>query len=374
MRGRDLADLTRNEPQAPAMKRFTERGSDFAAAVPAQLDDARLFTGKPQRDRKAGGGGACVKHHVAIRRCRSRKGKPGAKRMGQLGARRQRVDHGHFASRQAGAQIGHQQPEQPTAHYGDAIGRPGGAIPYCVERGFHIGGQHGAHRRNAGRDRQDRLRRQREDVLVRMQAEYHLPLQFRRPDLYAPYRGVAVLHRERKRATHQRRAHTLVLALRDAAGMHESLGTTADRSEQRPHPHLAECRGGDRFLAQFGQSGADVPKRFTLHCVPNSRCDGFRYILKTPERHAMPSAMLERSSGDKAAAVSIILSAWRPAVFFICVAATMAGFIWLAAFALSPGGIGTLDLVLIVLFAVTLPWYVIGFWNAAIGFVIMRFA
>ena len=69
----------------------------------------------------------------------------------------------------------------------------------------------------------------------------------------------------------------------------------------------------------------------------------------------MPSAMLERSSGDEAAVASIILPAWRPAVFFLCVAATMAGFLWLAAFALSPGGIGTLDLVLLVLFAVTLP-------------------
>jgi membrane glycosyltransferase len=31
-------------------------------------------------------------------------------------------------------------------------------------------------------------------------------------------------------------------------------------------------------------------------------------------------------------------------------------------------------LVLVVLFAVTLPWYVIGFWNATIGFLFMRFA
>ena len=38
------------------------------------------------------------------------------------------------------------------------------------------------------------------------------------------------------------------------------------------------------------------------------------------------------------------------------------------------GRFGALDLVLVVLFAVTLPWYVIGFWNATIGFLIMRFA
>ena len=32
------------------------------------------------------------------------------------------------------------------------------------------------------------------------------------------------------------------------------------------------------------------------------------------------------------------------------------------------------DIVLLALFAVTLPWSVIGFWNATIGFLIMRFA
>ena len=42
--------------------------------------------------------------------------------------------------------------------------------------------------------------------------------------------------------------------------------------------------------------------------------------------------------------------------------------------ALSPGGFGPLDAVLVALFAVTLPWYVIGFWNATIGLLIMRFA
>jgi membrane glycosyltransferase len=46
----------------------------------------------------------------------------------------------------------------------------------------------------------------------------------------------------------------------------------------------------------------------------------------------------------------------------------------LAADALSADGLDALDVVLLALFLVTLPWTVIGFWNAAIGFVIMRFA
>ena len=62
------------------------------------------------------------------------------------------------------------------------------------------------------------------------------------------------------------------------------------------------------------------------------------------------------------------------AAVFPAVGLTIAGLIWLAVVALSPGGFGVLDLVLLVLFAVTLPWYVIGFWNATIGLLIMRFA
>ncbi|MEM6664960.1 MAG: glucans biosynthesis glucosyltransferase MdoH, partial [Pseudomonadota bacterium] len=39
---------------------------------------------------------------------------------------------------------------------------------------------------------------------------------------------------------------------------------------------------------------------------------------------------------------------------------------------LSPGGFGALDLLMVALFAVTLPWTAIGFWNAVIGLWLMR--
>jgi membrane glycosyltransferase len=55
-------------------------------------------------------------------------------------------------------------------------------------------------------------------------------------------------------------------------------------------------------------------------------------------------------------------------------AATMAGSLALMALALSPGGINVVDCAILALFGVTLPWMVAGFWNAAIGFIIMRFA
>ncbi|MGE5777730.1 MAG: hypothetical protein ACM30D_00285, partial [Hyphomicrobiales bacterium] len=85
--------------------------------------------------------------------------------------------------------------------------------------------------------------------------------------------------------------------------------------------------------------------------------------------------MLERSPRDAVIiAAPTALPAWRPMLFFLCVGLTMTGLIWLAGVALSPGGLGLVDVILIVLFAVTLPWYVIGFWNATIGLLIMRFA
>jgi membrane glycosyltransferase len=64
----------------------------------------------------------------------------------------------------------------------------------------------------------------------------------------------------------------------------------------------------------------------------------------------------------------------RRIFFALIVLASMVGLIWLLSFALSAGGFGILDFILVVLFAVTLPWSVIGFWNATIGLFLMRFS
>jgi membrane glycosyltransferase len=64
----------------------------------------------------------------------------------------------------------------------------------------------------------------------------------------------------------------------------------------------------------------------------------------------------------------------RRVLFVVLFAFTMAASLALAALALTPGGFDTIDIALLVLFAVTLPWMVAGFWNAVIGFLIMRFA
>ena len=62
----------------------------------------------------------------------------------------------------------------------------------------------------------------------------------------------------------------------------------------------------------------------------------------------------------------------RRVLFATLVAATMIGVLWLAAIAVPPHSFGAISF--LVLFAITLPWSVIGFWNAFIGFLIMRLA
>src|SRR5437660_1776973 len=84
--------------------------------------------------------------------------------------------------------------------------------------------------------------------------------------------------------------------------------------------------------------------------------------------------MLERTASEELAIAKPPALVLRRLSYCVLVALTIAGMIWLAVTALEPGGFGALDLILVVLFAVTLPWYVIGFWNATIGFLIMRLA
>ncbi len=64
----------------------------------------------------------------------------------------------------------------------------------------------------------------------------------------------------------------------------------------------------------------------------------------------------------------------RRILFTALVLASIAGLMALAAAALSAGGLDGFDIALLVLFGLTMPWSVIGFWNATIGFFIMRFA
>jgi len=85
----------------------------------------------------------------------------------------------------------------------------------------------------------------------------------------------------------------------------------------------------------------------------------------------MSEQLLINDVGTSAPAKAPVV--WRPVVFLLLVAATMAAFLWLAVAALSSGGFGPIDFLLVLLFAITLPWFVIGFWNATVGLLVMRF-
>ena len=84
--------------------------------------------------------------------------------------------------------------------------------------------------------------------------------------------------------------------------------------------------------------------------------------------------MSEQSLQQAALAAAPVALALRRILFLGLVSLTMAAMIGLLAVALSAGGFGFVDFILVVLFAVTLPWMVIGFWNATIGFLVMRLA
>lgn len=63
--------------------------------------------------------------------------------------------------------------------------------------------------------------------------------------------------------------------------------------------------------------------------------------------------------------------AWRRAAFAGAVAATVFGLLWLMAATLFVEKIDVLGLLMLLAFAITLPWTAIGFWNAAIGLALM---
>jgi membrane glycosyltransferase len=83
--------------------------------------------------------------------------------------------------------------------------------------------------------------------------------------------------------------------------------------------------------------------------------------------------MLDRPPSQAVAAGSNAASMTRRrALYALMVGATTCGLLGLAAAAVPPRSFGAVAF--LVLFAVTLPWTTIGFWNAAIGFLVMCFS
>src|SRR5882672_120127 len=129
MRGRDLPDLARHQPEAAAVERAAERDRDLAGAVPAHFQHRRLGAGEPDRGREPGRAPARMDHEIAIARRGVRRRKADAKGAGERRARRIDIDERHLGAGQPPAQPPRQRPHHPGPDHRDAVGRPGRGVP-----------------------------------------------------------------------------------------------------------------------------------------------------------------------------------------------------------------------------------------------------
>ena len=65
---------------------------------------------------------------------------------------------------------------------------------------------------------------------------------------------------------------------------------------------------------------------------------------------------------------------WRRVGFAALVLSTSGALLWLMALTLFVDDVDPIGLLMLALFALTLPWTAIGFWNAVIGFAVMTFS
>ncbi len=138
---------------------------------------------------------------------------------------------------------------------------------------------------------------------------------------------------------------------------HKRFGTAADRAMPGAHPHGARRQRAQWLFADLRLSWRHVPQRATGFAQGVLIPKAIHYaIMGFPGSHVLTDRRI----------------LCRRLVFVILVAISIAALLVLAALALSPGGFDAGDGALLILFAFTTPWLVVGFWNAAIGFVIMR--
>src|SRR5204863_9429802 len=142
--------------------------------------------------------------------------------------------------------------------------------------------------------------------------------------------------------------------------------------------HLVRSRGRNFLGANLGGSRPHIPQDFGGIRRPVFRHD---HTLKgqmdfgtghplypVPTEKTRGSAVVEDVIRNDILVVAPVASLARRRVLFgLLVALSIGGLVALLTRALSAGGFGALDFILVVLFAVTLPWSVIGFLNGVIG-------
>ena len=162
------------------------------------------------------------------------------------------------------AQPRDQAADHAGADHRDAVAHAGRAVPARVDGGFHVGGEHRARGRQAGRQRDDGAGGDDVARLVRVQAEHRATLQRSRFRANAVLdhadADVAVFHRPGEVALLEGRAHALVFALGHLAAKDQALGAAADAAVEAAHEHLARGGRAQRGRAQFAVAGTHGPE------------------------------------------------------------------------------------------------------------------
>ena len=164
----------------------------------------------------------------------------------------------------------------------------------------------------------------------------------------------------------------------------QRLGAAADRAvaARAPAPRPAASGGSrsGRISARPGPTYQSACATSSPPATPVSfrwtKSPAAGYIQHGPQGigklRSVPGRAVDDFAGKRAAPTGELPDAGRCSRRSCW--STIAALLALAAYALSAGGFGVADALLLLFFALTLPWSVIGFWNAAIGFLIMRFA
>ena len=173
VRRRHMADLARHQPQPAAMERAAERNRHLGIAIPAQFEHGRLESRKRQRGGKTGCRAAGVDHQTRSRPAPLRAPQSSTPSLPASSARAGLISTSvTCAPASCAAQIGSQGADHAGADDRDAAGRQRLGIPDRVERGFHIGGKHGARRRHAIGQRHHGARWNIKQALMRMQHKH----------------------------------------------------------------------------------------------------------------------------------------------------------------------------------------------------------
>ena len=288
-----LPTWLRDQPQ-PARRGTPRRAVPTGARSrePARLDDARLEAGAVERQAQPGLGGGGVHHQFLLGGGVGGGGEPAAQAGGEPGARGIDV-HQRDGGRPGCAPAASRRAARPRRRRSRRMRSPASGaasqtmfsavsmLAASTARGVGTASGTAMHIADRGI----------EDVLVRMQHEHA------RAGLVGADGAVAVFHRERESAAHQRRAHRLVLARRHPAGEHRASVPREMPLAQHAHPAQARSPAAAmHFAADFAAPRRHGPERARRSCPARAARYRAAVIAEAVHRPVQPHAVLR--AGD----------------------------------------------------------------------------